>query len=115
MAYYAVFEKYIQNLDEVYDLDAKPIFSEPILAFTCECIDQDEVIAFNRFLYGEDCDPCLDIEIEQVSVKAPLHYDRDSVKAQLMKTFAVLADIEGIDRVRMYGKTDLVAAALSDD
>lgn len=112
---YAVSHKYIQNLDEVYEAGAEAVYDTPELAYTCECTDLNEVLAFNRFLEGEQCEPGLDLVVEPVSYKAPTHYNREQVKSQLMRTFATLADISGVENARFYGQTDLVASALSDD
>ena len=112
---FAVHHKYIQNLNDVYEHNAKPIYSDPELSYTCECKDLYEVLAFNRFLEGEACDPGLDLEVEQVTFRAAMHYDRDAVKLQMMRTFATIADISGIEKARHYGPTDLVSAALSED
>ena len=111
---FAVYEKYIQNLDDVFEDDADPIFFNPELAYTCECTDEAEVIAFNRFLYGNYCDPSFVIEVVKVSSQAQKHFCRAEVKSQLMKTFAILADIMGVERARNYGSTDLVAASLAE-
>ena len=111
---YAVSHKYIQNLDEVFEADVSPIFGTPELRYTCECSDLDEVIAFNRFLGGEFCDPDQDIVVEPVNYNAPTHYDREQVKSQLTRTFACLSDVIGVEYARFYGNTDLVSAALSE-
>lgn len=111
---YAVSHKYVQNPDEVYESGSIAVYDTPELAYTCECTDLNEVLAFNRFLDGKGCDPGLDLEVEPVSYKAPTHYDRDQVRSQLMRTFATLADINGVEYARYYGQTDLVAGALSD-
>lgn len=94
MTIYAVSFKYMQNLNEHYEVDADPVYSEPELICTCECTDEDEAYRFAR---GQDpwgfpsCDPSCDVDVDPVKFISTTHYDAAAVKQQLTEMDAIVA------------------------